>query len=78
LPYTVPPQPYCDFIAQDKIFYPDFAKDSDFPSDVAKDCPYRPVSKGTTISTISFILIIFFDREITHFMVSLSSQTIFR
>lgn len=43
LPYSVPPSPICDFYAKDPYFYQYFANHSDFPSDIAANCPLVPV-----------------------------------
>ena len=43
-PYSFPPTAYCDAIISDKYVYPDVLKQSDFPQDVAANCPVPPVS----------------------------------
>ena len=42
--YNVPVGPLCDTLAQDIYVYPDFAKNSDLPQDMANNCPLPAVS----------------------------------
>lgn len=44
LPYSVPAGKFCDIITNDKYVYPDIVKHSNFPKDVAANCPIPPVS----------------------------------
>ena len=37
------PGPFCDTLAKDDYVYPDIAKQSDFPKDIANNCPLQPV-----------------------------------
>ncbi|KAL7020230.1 hypothetical protein ACKWTF_011424 [Chironomus riparius] len=39
LPFSVPKQPYCDYVKADTFFYPDLARDSDFPDQSNIECP---------------------------------------
>lgn len=38
-----PPRPLCDFFGDDQILYPDLARQSDFPEDVKRNCPFIKV-----------------------------------
>ncbi|KAL7037956.1 hypothetical protein ACKWTF_009414 [Chironomus riparius] len=42
MPYSSPPTAYCDIIINDKYVYPDVLKQSDFPQDIAANCPVPP------------------------------------
>ncbi|KAL7037961.1 hypothetical protein ACKWTF_009418 [Chironomus riparius] len=42
LPYSVPRSPICDFFEKDPYFYQYFANHSDFPNDIAANCPLSP------------------------------------
>jgi len=44
LPYIVRPSPICDFLSQDQYIYKDLARFSDFPEDIANNCPLVVVS----------------------------------
>ena len=43
--YHAPRRQLCDFFADDKLFYPDLARSSDFPEDIRKHCPLDKVRK---------------------------------
>jgi len=45
MPYRLPPVPFCSFAAKDTYMYPDLAKNSDFPEDIAAECPLQPANK---------------------------------
>jgi hypothetical protein len=53
LPFRLFPTPMCDYLANDVYFYPELAKNSDFPADVMSNCPFKPGKynyRGVSIS----------------------------
>ncbi|KAG5667740.1 hypothetical protein PVAND_015710 [Polypedilum vanderplanki] len=40
--YKVKKTPFCKLNGEDKFFYPDFARGSDFPSNLIENCPLQP------------------------------------
>ena len=44
MPYSVLPGPLCKVFAEDTFLYPEIARQSDLPEDVANNCPIPAVS----------------------------------
>ena len=42
--YRIPESPFCSFAANDTYVYPDLAKNSDFPENIASECPLQAVN----------------------------------
>ena len=43
MPYSRAPGPFCDTLSKDDYIYPDIARQSDFPADLANNCPLPAV-----------------------------------
>jgi hypothetical protein len=52
MPYAVPKTPFCNLNGNDKFFYPDFAKGSNFPADLLGNCPLQPVTETIVNSSL--------------------------
>ena len=43
-PFAIRKEPICQLCQRDNYAYPEVAKNSDFPADAEKNCPFQPVS----------------------------------
>lgn len=71
LPYKIPRAPHCEFINTDKLFYPDFASNSDYPQPGNVPCPFPAVRVYSR--TFSFNLNKFLYRATILFAVQCST-----